>query len=96
MTTDNFCFYLQNRLIQSNQTGGQWYSDTSHFNSLDKHYSFASSSVTTKKKFYDVDLRSAYQRRNRMEVRSLHDSRIDVTIDDDFGHVRPLTSFQNS
>jgi len=29
MTTDNFCFYLQNRLIQTNQTGGQWYSDTS-------------------------------------------------------------------
>jgi hypothetical protein len=29
MTTDNYCFYLQNRLIQSSQTGGQWYSDTS-------------------------------------------------------------------
>ncbi len=29
MTTDNFCFYLQNRLIQISQTGGQWYSDTS-------------------------------------------------------------------
>jgi hypothetical protein len=28
MTTDNFPFYLQNRLIQTNQTGGQWYSDT--------------------------------------------------------------------
>jgi hypothetical protein len=31
MTTDNFCFYLQNRLIQTNQTGGQRYSDTSPF-----------------------------------------------------------------
>jgi hypothetical protein len=31
MTADNFCFYLQNRLIQTNQTGGQWYSDTSPF-----------------------------------------------------------------
>jgi hypothetical protein len=31
MTTDTFCFYLQNRLIQNNQTGGQWYSDTSPF-----------------------------------------------------------------
>ncbi len=31
MTTDNFCFYFQNRLIQSSQTGGQWYSDTSPF-----------------------------------------------------------------
>ncbi len=29
MTTDNFCFYLWNRLIQTSQTGGQWYSDTS-------------------------------------------------------------------
>jgi len=24
MTTDNFCFYLQNRLIKTSQTGGQW------------------------------------------------------------------------
>jgi hypothetical protein len=31
MTTDNFCFYLQNRLIQTSQIGGQWYSNTSHF-----------------------------------------------------------------
>jgi len=31
MTTDNFCFYLQSRLIQTSQTGGQWYSDTSPF-----------------------------------------------------------------
>ncbi len=31
MKTNNFCFYLQNRLIQTGQTGGQWYSDTSPF-----------------------------------------------------------------
>ncbi len=31
MTTDNFCFYLQNRLIQTSQTGGHQYSDTSPF-----------------------------------------------------------------
>jgi hypothetical protein len=31
MTTDNFCFYLQNRLIQTSQTGGRQYSDTSPF-----------------------------------------------------------------
>ncbi len=31
MTSDNFCFYFQNRLIQTGQTGGQWYSDTSYF-----------------------------------------------------------------
>ncbi len=32
MTTDNFCFYFQNRLIQTSQTGGQLYSDTPPFN----------------------------------------------------------------
>jgi len=26
-----FCFYLQNRLIQTSQTGGQWYNDTPPF-----------------------------------------------------------------
>ena len=31
MTTDNFCFYLQNRPIQAIQTGGQLYSDTYPF-----------------------------------------------------------------
>jgi len=31
MTTDNFCFYLQNKRIQTSQTGGQWDSDTSPF-----------------------------------------------------------------
>jgi hypothetical protein len=31
LTNDNFCFYLQNKLIQTSQTGGQWYSDTSPF-----------------------------------------------------------------
>jgi hypothetical protein len=29
MTTDNLSFYLQNRLIQTSQTGGSWYNDTS-------------------------------------------------------------------
>ncbi len=31
MTANNFCFYLQNRLIQTSQTGGQQYSDSSPF-----------------------------------------------------------------
>jgi hypothetical protein len=31
MTTDNFCFYLQSRLIQTSHTGGPWYNDTSPF-----------------------------------------------------------------
>jgi len=29
ITTDNFCFYLINRLNQTSKKGGQWYSDTS-------------------------------------------------------------------
>jgi len=29
MATDTFCFYLQNILIKTSQTGGQRYSDTS-------------------------------------------------------------------
>ncbi len=31
MTIDIFCFYLQNREIQTSRTGGQQYSDTSPF-----------------------------------------------------------------
>jgi hypothetical protein len=31
MTTDNFCFYFQNRLIQTSQTEGQQHGDTSPF-----------------------------------------------------------------
>jgi hypothetical protein len=31
MATDNLCFYLRNRLIQTSQTGGQWYGKTSPF-----------------------------------------------------------------
>jgi hypothetical protein len=31
MPTDNFCFYLQNTLLQTSQTGGQRSSDTSPF-----------------------------------------------------------------
>jgi len=31
MTTDNFCCYLINRLIQTSKTGGKWYSYTSPF-----------------------------------------------------------------
>ncbi len=31
MTTEFFCFYLKNRLVQTSQTGGQLYSDASPF-----------------------------------------------------------------
>jgi hypothetical protein len=37
MTTEMLCFYLQNRLIQTSQTRGQWYNDTSHFSIPCKH-----------------------------------------------------------
>jgi hypothetical protein len=30
MAPDNFYFYFQNSLIQTGQTGDQWYNDTSH------------------------------------------------------------------
>ncbi len=38
MTTGNFCFYFQNRLIQTSQTGGQWYSDASRFSNPCLYY----------------------------------------------------------
>ncbi len=38
MTTDKFCFYLQNRLIQTSQTGGQQYSDTPPFSIPGRSY----------------------------------------------------------
>jgi len=38
MTNDSFCFYLQNRLIQTGQAGGQWYSDTSPFSIPCQYY----------------------------------------------------------
>jgi len=53
MTTDYFCFYLQNRLIQTNQTGGQWYSDTSPF-SIPCHLA-SILVVHASKKFYRND-----------------------------------------
>jgi hypothetical protein len=42
MTTDNFCFYLLIRLIQTSQTGGQWYSDTSPFSTEQRGQNFKS------------------------------------------------------
>ena len=63
MTIDNFCFYLQNRLSQTSQTGGQWYSDTSPFSipwhkygiiwcrfKIDYQYSLLKSMVDKRKK----------------------------------------------
>ncbi len=46
MPTENICFYLQNRLMQTSQRGGQWYSDTSLF----------SIPWTNSLSFYDAEL----------------------------------------
>ncbi len=53
MTTDNFYFYLRNRLIQTSQTGGQWYSDTSPFSIPCS--SFLAQSVDDEKSFIGSD-----------------------------------------
>jgi hypothetical protein len=47
MTSDKFCFYLQNILIQTSETGGQWYSDTSPLSipCFDYHFIVAAASV---------------------------------------------------
>ncbi len=52
-TSDNSCFYLQNRLIQTSQTGGQWYSDTSPFSIPWAHYlaCYSTELIITKKSF---------------------------------------------
>jgi hypothetical protein len=55
VATDNFCLYLQNRLIQTGQTGVQRYSDTSPFSILCLYcydrklraYSFYETELTT-------------------------------------------------
>ncbi len=61
MTTDNICFHLQNRLIQTSETGGQWYSDTSPFSIPCFRYLWVQAtknlsevSVTKRKKFLSV------------------------------------------
>ncbi len=54
MTTDNFCFYLQNRQIQASQTGGQQYSDTSPFSIPWLDVSFFRSVTNLSKKFEKV------------------------------------------
>ncbi len=47
MTTDNFCFYLQNAQIQTSQTRGQRYSDNSPFSIPCFDWSKYCSSLTT-------------------------------------------------
>jgi hypothetical protein len=45
MTTDNFCFYLQNRLMQNIQIGAWRYNDTSPFSIKDIISNFSILSV---------------------------------------------------
>ncbi len=57
MKIDNFCFYLQNRLIQTGQTGGQWYSDTSPFSIPWLNICFISLSLCARVGFKPLNLR---------------------------------------
>jgi hypothetical protein len=74
MTTDNFCFYLQNRQIQTSQTGGQWYSDTSPF-SIPWNRSLMSIFVPT---FTIISFKLVYRDHAEMQAmayaRDTHDS----------------------
>ena len=61
MRTDNFRFYLQDRLIQTSQTGGQWNSDTSPFSTpCMNNPQFIAASETKKRKlsFISFDTRT--------------------------------------
>jgi hypothetical protein len=72
MTTDNFCLYSQNRLIQTGQTGGEWYSDASPFSFPWIQGRTQPSFVhrwRRRKKFYGVDVRPVRLLRDR---RPLH------------------------
>ncbi len=56
MTIDNFCFYLQNRLIQTSETGGQWYNNTSLFSiPWSNALAYSAEGSLTKKNFLDFD-----------------------------------------
>ncbi len=67
VTTDNCCLYLQNRLIQINQTGGQWYSDTSPFSIpwfiLPEHQE--------QKCFCDIDTRVKFRPAELAEIKKI-------------------------
>ncbi len=55
MTTDIFCFYLQNRLIQTSQTGGQQYSDTSPISIPWLDWLYWNKVINNKNKSHPVD-----------------------------------------
>jgi hypothetical protein len=60
MTTDNFCFYLQNRVIQTSQTGGQQYSDPSPF-SIPWLTTSIAQEYKTRVKMFSVDTLAYYR-----------------------------------
>jgi hypothetical protein len=64
MTTDNFCFYLQNSLIQTSQTGGQCDSDTSTFSIPGGRYQALPSNIRLGIK--DSALRSVREDKGKM------------------------------
>jgi hypothetical protein len=63
MTTDNFCSYLQNRLIQTSQVGDPWYSDISSFSFPWAYYT--GSSTARSKRFLTSTSGRPYHRRHR-------------------------------
>ncbi len=75
----NFCFYLQNRLIQTSQTGGQQYSDTSPlvFPGLEVKewitvkYSTLVSPIQTRFKMFSGSKHSSLFSRNRKTIKNV-------------------------
>jgi hypothetical protein len=55
-TTDNFCFYYQNRIIQTSQTGGQRYRDTFPFSITWPGYQNLRARAECCKTFYNCNL----------------------------------------
>jgi hypothetical protein len=63
LTTGNFCFYLQNSLIQTSQTGDQWYSDTLVFPvARDERFGLFFLASTTMKNIFETLTSDRHQR----------------------------------
>ncbi len=71
MTTDNFCFYLQNSLIQTSQTGGQQQRGTSPFSIPRTHIQHSNGDLGG-----GVALSSQQEKRNMIENHSLDDATV--------------------
>jgi hypothetical protein len=97
MATDNFCFYLLNRLIQTSQSGGQLYTDTPPF-----EYSLIPKSCQEKASF--ILPQTSVTKKNRFHLiaaKLFKDLRLGVNVEgrrkliDNFRNV-DLVNFQRS